>query len=74
MKILNTNFKFAILQRGYLSEEFSIQCGCRQQDQVAPSLFIPNAEIRSILIKQNREIKVIIIKNKEYKLIKTVCR
>lgn len=35
VKILNTNFKSSILQRGYLSEEFSIQCGCRQQEQVA---------------------------------------
>ncbi len=68
VKILNTNFKSAILQSGYLLDQFSIQRGCRQGDPVAPYLFILCAEILSILIKQNKEIKGIIINNKEYKL------
>lgn len=68
VKILNTNFKSAILQSGYLSDQFSIQRGRRQGDPVAPYLFILCAEILSILIKQNKEIKGIIINNKEYKL------
>lgn len=65
MKILNINFKTAIMQSGYLSDQFSIQRGCRQGD---PYIFILCVEILSILIKQNKEIKSIIINNKKYKL------
>lgn len=69
VNILNTYFKSAILQSGHLSDQISIQRGCRQGDPVSPYLFIFCAEILSILIKQNKEIKGVIINNKEYKLI-----
>lgn len=61
VKILNTNFKAAILQSGFLSQQFEIQRGCRQGDPVAPYLFILCAEILAILIKQNKDIRGIFV-------------
>lgn len=66
MKISNTNFQ--ILQSGYLPDQFNVQRGCRQGYPVATYLFILCTEIFSILNKQNKEIKSIIINNKKYKL------
>lgn len=68
IKILNTNFRACILQSGFLSEQYDIQRDCRQRDAVAPYLFIIYAEIRSILIKQNNDIKGIFVHNKEHKI------
>lgn len=45
------------------------QRGCRKGDQIVPFLFTLCAQILSIFIKQNKEIKGVIINNKEY----TVC-
>lgn len=68
VKILNTNFKAAILQCGHLSDQFDIQRGCRQGDPIAPYLFLLCAEILAILIKQNTNIKGIIVNGKEHKI------
>ena len=68
VKILNTNFKATVLQSGYLSNQFRIERGCRQGDPVAPYLFLLVAEILSVLIKQNKDIKGITIGDKEHKI------
>ena len=65
---MNTNFKASILQCGYLSEQFVVQRGCRQGDPIAPYLFLLCAEILAMLIKQNVNIKGIVINNKEHKI------
>ena len=68
VKILNNDFKAAVLQCGFLSEQFNIQGGCRQGDPIAPYLFIICAEILAILIKQNHDIGGIIINGNEHKI------
>ena len=68
IKILNTNFKASVLQCGFLSEQFNVERGCRQGDPVAPYLFLLCVEILAILIKQNNDIKGIVINDKEHKL------
>lgn len=68
VKILNTNFKAAILQCGYLSDQFDIQRGCRQGDPFVPYLFLLCARILAILIKQNTNIRGIVVSGKEHKI------
>lgn len=68
IKILNTNFRACILQSGFLSVHFDIQRGCRQGDPVTSYLFIICAEILSILIKQNKNVKGILVNNTEHKI------
>lgn len=68
IKILNTNFKASVLQCGHLSEQIHIQRGCIQGDPVAPYLFLLCAQILAILVKQNKDIKGIIIQEKEHKM------
>jgi hypothetical protein len=69
-KNLNTKFRASILQNGFSSEQFDIhvQKGCLQGDHIAPYLFILCAEILTILIKQNKNIKgICILENTEHK-------
>lgn len=68
IKILNTKFKASVLQCGHLSEQINIQRDCRQGDPIAPYLFLLCAEILSILIKQNNNIKGIFVNNKEHNI------
>lgn len=65
--ILNTNIHACIFTNFliFLSEQFHIQRGCRQEDPVVPYIFIIRTEILSILIKDNNDIKGIFVKNKE---------
>lgn len=52
----------------WISDQFVIQWGCRQGDPVARYLFLLWAEILAILMKQNTNIKGIIVNGKEHKI------
>ena len=69
IKRFNHNIKATIIQCGVLSDFINIQKGCRQGDPIAPYLFIIVVQILTILIKNNKFVKGIKIRNAEFKLI-----
>ena len=68
IKLFNTEIKARVIQSGYLSDPFSIQCGCRQGDPISAYIFILAAQVLTLLIKNNNDIKGIVIGNSEYKM------
>ena len=62
------HIKSSVAVNGQLSEWFSIQRGCRQGDPISPYLFILCVEILAIMIRQNKNIKGILIGETEYKI------
>ena len=68
IKVFNQNIKGTIIQCGHFSEFFEIKRGCRQGDPISPYLFIICAEILSVLMKKDMNIKGITVENTEFKL------
>lgn len=62
------NISSAVIQCGHLSTFFSIGRGCRQGDPLSPYLFILCAEFLSSVIRQNKKIKGIFVKDTEFKI------
>lgn len=68
ISVLYTDISSAVIQSGFVSEFFSISRGCRQGDPSSPYIFLLCAEVLSLMIKQNKNIKGIQIDDIEYKL------
>lgn len=58
----------AIIQSGHLSEFFQIYRGCRQGDPLSPYVFLLCAEILSLLLKKDKDVRGINIGDIEYRL------
>ena len=68
IKLFNNIASLSVNLGGHLSSTFNIGRGCRQGDSVSPFLFILCVEILGIMIRNNKDIKGIIINEKEHKL------
>ena len=62
------NTETCVILNGFLSNFFKIERGCRQGDPISAYIFILCAEILAIKIKQNKDVKGIIIDGEEYKI------
>ena len=69
IKLFNRDIKATVAQFGELSEFFNIEHGCHQGDPISAYIFIMAAQILTILIKFNKDIKGIKIGNTEFKLV-----
>ena len=68
IKLFNNEIKSSVIQCDILSEPFNISRGARQGDPIAAYEFILCAEILSLLLKNNKDIRGINIEGIEYRL------
>ena len=68
ISVFYKNISSAVIQSGFLSDFFAVQRGCRQGDPLSPYIFILCAEVLSLMIKSNKDIKGININGMENNL------
>lgn len=68
VRVFYNDISSSVIQNGFLSEFFQVERGCRQGDPLSPYIFLLCAEILSLMLKENKDIKGIKIANIEYKL------
>ena len=68
IKLFNSNIKASVIQCGTLSDSFDIKRGNRQGDPISSFLFIMCADILTLLVENNQNIKGIYINNEQFKI------
>ena len=68
IKLCQRNSKSRVEQNGHLSSYIPLSRGCRLGDPVSPYVFVLCAEILSHVLRESREVKGIIVYNKEFKV------
>ena len=68
IKLLRKNSRSKIEQNGFFSDHISLSRGCRQGDPISPYVFVLCAEILSHVIREKKDIKGIVVYDKETKL------
>ena len=68
VKMLYTGANSCVTNNGHMSDYFAMGRGVRQGCPLSPYLLIIAAEVLAISIRNNNEIKGIVIGNKEYKI------
>ena len=69
VKTIYKNIESCTLNNGFFSEYFKLERGVRQGDPLSPYLFVLAIETLAIAIRQNSEIKGIVIGKEETKLL-----
>ena len=69
VNLFYSNANSCIIQNGFISEFFTLGRGCRQGDPLSPYIFLLCAEILGILMRNNKNIKGIVLNDKEFKII-----
>ena len=68
IKMFYTNISSCVLNNGFTTDLFAIRCGVRQGDPLSPLLFILAIEILASRIREDKEIKGILVNDEEIKL------
>ena len=69
-KVINNliGVQSCILHNEFMSDFFYLQRGCRQGDPISPYIFILCVEVLGQMIRNSKDVKGIVINNKEFKL------
>ena len=68
VKTFYTNVSSCVLNNGFTTDIFPVQCGVRQGDPLSPLLFILALEVLACQIRDNDKIRGIVVNNEEIKL------
>ena len=68
VKTFCTNVSSCVLNNGFTTDIFPVQCGVRQGDPLSPLLFILALEVLACQIRDNDKIRGIVVNNEEIKL------